>query len=134
MNLKINNIEYPLQFGIGAVEIYCDKMDCDVEDIDIHIASVKMIDQLKAINNLTLAALQNGCEIAGIAFDITYRQFQQWLDEQPQETAKLIIDEWKKSSTLGVKVSEYYFNEVLDEEEKTPAKKSVVKKKSQSVK
>lgn len=130
MNLKINNKDYPLQFGIGAIEIYCDKMDCDIDDIDLQIGSPKQIIQLKAINNLALAALQNGCELAGIPFDLNYRQFQQWLDTEPQETAKMIIEEWKKSSMLGVKVSEYYFNEVLPEAEESQNK--VTKKKPQS--
>lgn len=132
MKLTINDKEYPLQFGIGAIEIYCDKMDCDIEDVDIHIASPKMIQQLKAINTLALCALQNGCEIEGIDFKLTYREFQKWLDTQDQSMAKTIIDEWKKSSTLGVKVSEFYENELLDDD--TNTKKVSSKKKSPSAK
>lgn len=144
MNLKINDKEYPLQFGLGAVELYCDIMDCDIDDIDTHIGSPRMIQQLKAINTLTLCALKNGCKTAQPRldfpfdkdFDVAYSQFQNWLDVQPQTTAKDIIAEWKDSSTLGIKVSDYYFNEVIAEEEKTDGEKlkKTVKKKSPSAK
>lgn len=134
MNLEINGKEYPLQFGMGAIEMYCDKMDCDVDDIDTHMGSSNKVNQLRAINNLTLCAIQNGCELAKpeIKFDVTYREFQAWLDEQPTSTINNIISHWKDTKTLGVKVSEYYDNE-FSEEIEGEAKK-VTKKKSQSAK
>lgn len=137
MNLIINDKEYPLQFGLGAVELYCDMMDCDIDDIDVHLGSPKMIQQLKAINTLTLCALKNGCKTAKPVrlefpfdkdFDVAYGEFQNWLDVQPQTTAKDIISEWRDSSTLGVKVSDYYFNEVVPEEDSKTVKKTAKKK------
>lgn len=141
MILKINDKQYPLQFGLGAVELYCDIMDCDIDDIDAHIGSQRQIQQLKAINTLTLCALKNGCKTAKPVrlefpfdkdFDVAYSEFQNWLDQQPQTTARDIINEWKESKTLGVKVSDYYFEEVLDEDLKKT--KAPAKKKSQSAK
>jgi len=134
MILTINDKTYPLQFGMGAVERYCDQMDCDVDDIDIHLASPKLINQLKAINRLTLCGIENGCDLAKpkIDFDITYGEFQLWLDNQSPKMISDIISHWKDTSTLGVKVSEYYNNELLSPEDE-PVKK-VAKKKSQSEK
>lgn len=136
MNLKINGKDYPLQFGIGAIEIYCDKMDCDIEDIDAQIFSKRTIDKLRAINTLALCALQNGCESANpvIKFDLTYRDFQNWLDTQDQDVANQIIAHWKKSKTLGIKVSEYYFGELMPDELESETPKKKTKTKPQSAK
>jgi hypothetical protein len=132
MNLKINDKTYELEWGMGAIEIYCDLMDCDISDIDLHLASPKLIHQIKAINTLTLAAIQNGCESAKpkIDFDIDYKDLQKWLDKQPQEVGTAIIEDWKKSYYFGKTVAEYFFGEV----EEDVTKPVVNKKKRPSAK
>lgn len=120
MNLKINDKEYPLQFGLGAVELYCEKMDCDIDDIDTHVFSEKTITQIKALNTMALCALQNGCEIAGIPFNLTYRQFQLWLQDQPQEIATDIMNEWIKVTAPKTNMSD---GTVADPEAKKVSKK-----------
>lgn len=112
MKLKINQKEYGLQWGMGAIEIFCDTMDCDIDGLEKAITSEKSIDKLKAINNLSLAAIQNWCELNNVDFDLSYRQFQNWLSDQPQETGNSIIENWKASKIAGKTIAEYYFGEL----------------------
>lgn len=121
MKLTINGKEYGLHWGLGAIEIYCDTMNCDIDGLDKAIISERVIDKLKAINNLTLAAIQNWCELKEIDFDLTYRGFQSWLSEQSQSIADNIIADWKQSNIAGKTVAEYYFGELPPET--TPKKK-----------
>lgn len=122
MTIKINGKEYGLQWGLGAIELYCDQMNCDVDDLELAIGSPKSIDRTKAICLLTTCAIQNWCELNGVTFDITYRKFQDWLTEQPQETANNIIEDWKKSMYFGKTIGEHLFGEVATNGEQ-PKKK-----------
>lgn len=130
MKIEINGKEYGLQWGLGAVEIYCDNMGCDVDGLDKAIASEKQIERQKAITTLILAAIQNECELNGQPFDINYRQLQKWLTDAPQDTFNNIIEDWKKSMYYGKTIGEWYFGEVSTETSQ-PAQK---KRKSASVK
>jgi hypothetical protein len=123
MKISINDKEYGLSWGLGAIEIYCDKHDCDLEDIDLHIGSIKAIDRLKALNNLTLAAMQNYAEINGLEFAMGYRDFQEWLNDQPQTIGDAIINDWKASKLMGKTIAEYYFGEVPEASEPVKPKK-----------
>lgn len=130
MKLKIKGKEYQLEWGMRAIEIYCDNMDCDIDDIDTHLGSNKLIDQMRAINNLTLAAIQNGCEnsLPKIDFDVTYNDFLSFLDNNPQDTSTKIIEDWKKSYFFGKTVAEHFFGEV--EVTETKNKKKTASEKS----
>lgn len=124
MKLTINGKEYGLQWGLGAIEIFCDTHNCDVEGIEAAITSTRAIDKLKAINNLTLSAIQNWCELNNIDFNLNYRQFQNWLSDQPQETGNNIIADWKRSRINGKTIGEFYFGELPSEtttKKKTPS-------------
>jgi len=124
MNLKINGKTYPLEWGMGAIEIYCDRNDCDIDDIDAHLLSPRKIDSMKALYNLTLAAIENGCEsaIPKVEFDLTIHIFRSWLDRQPQSVADEIVSDWKKSFLFGKTVAEHFFGE-LPESTETASKK-----------
>jgi hypothetical protein len=129
MKITINGKEYGLQWGLGAIELYCDHVGCDVDDLELAIGSSKSIDRTKAICTLTTCAIQNWCELNDITFDVTYRKFQAWLNEQPQETANDIITDWKKSMYFGKTIGEHLFGEIAGV---APAGKG--KKKQPSVK
>lgn len=122
MTITINDREYGLQWGLGAIELFCDQMNCDVDDIDLAVGSAKAIERMKAICVLTTCAMQNWCELNGLPFDLTYRQFQVWITEQPQETANNIIEDWKKSMYFGKTIGEHLFGGVAITE--TTAKKN----------
>ncbi len=128
MKLTINGIEYGLQWGMGAIEIYCDKMNCDIGGLDAAIMSDRVIDKLKAINTLTLAAIQNWCELNDVDFNLNYREFQNWISDQPQDTGNKIIEDWKATKFMGRTIAEHYFGEIPPEtdlkKKKRPSAKS----------
>jgi hypothetical protein len=130
MKLTINESEYGLQWGMGAIEIYCDNMDCDIDGLDKVITLNR--DQPKAIVTIILAAIRNWCELNEREFAVTYRQMQAWLDEAPQDTYMSIMDDFKNSKYLGRTISAYLLGED-PEPAKTPKKKSASVKSSKSV-
>lgn len=126
MKLEIKGKEYQLEWGMRAIEIYCDQMDCDIDDIDDHLASTRLIDKMRAINKLTLAAIQNGCENSNpkIDFDVTYNDLLSFLDKNPQgTTTDDIISDWKQSYFFGKTVAEHFFGQVEETDSKKPKKK-----------
>lgn len=127
MKLLINDKEYGLQWGMGAIELYCDAMDCDVDGLDM-VTTVGR-NQNRAIVTLILASIQNYSELNGTIFDITYRQLQAWLDEAPQETFKSIMEDFKASKYLGKTVAEYIFGTIPQDapvKKKSGSRKSLV--------
>lgn len=130
MKIEINGKEYGFQWGMGAVEIYCDMMGCDVDGLGLGLMAETEIKRQKSITTLVLAAIQNWCELNSIDFDLNYRKLQAWLSDQQQGVADTIIADWKKSMYYGKTIGEWYFGEVPTEE----AKPSQKKRKSPSVK
>jgi len=118
MKLSINDKEYGLQWGMGAIEIYCDSMGCDIDGLDKVFVINK--EQPKAIVNLILAALRNWCELNDETLAVNYRQLQAWLDEAPQDQFKSIMDDFKASKYFGRTIAEYVLGDVDD----SPKKKS----------
>lgn len=125
MNLTINNKEYGLQWGMGAIELYCDAMNCDIDGIDMVTTVCR--EQPKAIVTLILSALRNYAELHNQTLDVSYRQLQVWLDESEQKTFNEIMENFKNSKYFGKTIAEYLFGQVADP---TPS----LKKKSRSVK
>lgn len=130
MKLTINDKDYQLEWGMGAIEKYCDIRDCDIDDIDTHLGSAKLIDQMRAINHLTLAAIHNGCESQRPkqSCGLTYEDLLKWLDLQDVSIRNSIVDDWKKSYYFGKTVAEHFFNEV--EVTETKGKKKIASAKS----
>jgi hypothetical protein len=120
MNITINNKEYGLHWGMGAIEIYCDRMNCELDGLDkIYIPGR---DQGKAITNLILAALQNYGEINNAPADVTYRQLQAFIDESDESVFKSIMDDFAHSKYLGKTIMQHLVPEGAPED--TPEKKS----------
>lgn len=113
---------------MGAIEMYCDAMDCDIDGLSYIGDNSNLVRKQKALTILILSGIQNGCELAEIPFDITYRQLQQWLSDVEQNIFNEILDNFMKSRYFGKTVSEHIFGiEPIATEEP-------VKKKSRSVK
>ena len=127
MQITIKDKKYDLNWGLGAIEIYCDAMDCDIEGLSYIGDNTNLIRKQKAITFLILAAIQNGCEINNIVFDVSYRQMQQWISEANQKIFDAVLDDFMKSRYFGKTVSEHIFGIM-------PATEEVVKKKSRSAK
>lgn len=123
MKLTINDKEYGLQWGMGAIIIYCDTLDCDIEGLDKAITSPTEIERVKAITTLILSAIQNWCEIPEnhTDFDLTYKKLEIWLDEAPQDEYNAILANWKASKIHGKTIGQIYFNElpISDSKKKT---------------
>lgn len=123
MNLTINEKEYPLQWGMGAIEMFCDTLDCEITDIDKALFPGK--EQIKYLTTLIHCALKNGAEKESVYddFEISYRQLQKFLDEAPQETMTDIINDFKKSKYFGKTIANYLFGEMDESEEEAGKKK-----------
>lgn len=120
MKIKINDREYGLQWGMGAIEIYLERMDCDIDGLELITTPGKQ--QLKAIVILIMAALQNYAELYNEPFDISYRQLQATLTDLPQTEYDAIIEDWKASKYFGKTISQYLFGDtsVTDTSKKKP--------------
>lgn len=127
MQITIKDKKYDLSWGMGAIELYCDSMDCDIDGLIYIDDNTNLKRKQKAITVLILAAIQNGCELGDIPFDVSYRQMQQALSDMDQLIFNAIIEDFIKSRYFGKTVSEYFFGIV-------PATGEPVKKKSRSVK
>lgn len=126
MQITINDKKYHLNWGLGAIEIYCDTLDCDIDGLSYLGDNTNLVRKSKAITTLFLAGVQNACELGNKDFDVTYRQMQNWISEAEQKTFDSVFEDFMKSRYFGKTVSEHIFG-VVPVEEPT-------KKKSRSVK
>lgn len=115
MNLEIKGESYPLIWGMGCLEIFCDAMSCDLEDIDKALNPNR--EQNKYLVNLILAAMKNGAELESAyePFNVSYKEMQRFLDEAPEITLAQILEDFKASKYLGKTIAEYLFAEVAEE-------------------
>ena len=129
MQLTINENKYNLVWGMGAFEIVCDKLDLTLLDIEVGILDGND----KILNNLAFASIQNGCEVDEVECKLNYKQFLAWLDAQPAEFGKELIDDFLNSYLSG-KTIRSRFEEIVqlvnesDIEEEGKPKKRVKKK------
>lgn len=101
MKLDINGKEYPLQWGMGALEMFCDALDCEISGLDKALMPGK--DQNRYLTTLILAAVKNGAEAESYNEDVgvSYRQLQHFLDEAPDNTLRDILEDFKRSKYFG---------------------------------
>lgn len=131
MNLKINDKDYPLHWGMGCIEMFCDTLSCEITDLDIAFNPGK--EQIKYLTTLIHCAVKNGADVESVwdDFEVSYRQVQKAMDDLAPETYKAIIDDFLASKYFGKTVGEHLFAEI----EKIPAEETEgVKKKSRSAK
>lgn len=126
MQITINNKVYDLEWGLGAIELYCDAMDCDIDGLSYIGDNTDLKRKQKAITILILSAIQNACELAGKPFDVSYRLMQKWISDADQEIFDATLADFMKSRYFGKTVSEHIFGIEPVEEP--------VKKKSRSAK
>lgn len=129
MKVTINENEYGLQWGLGAIEIYTEAMEratglsLGMEEA-LDLAIMKNKDQFKALINLALAGFQNYAEVNELFFDLTYRKVQAWVSDAPQEEWDAVIDDFKKSKFLGRSIEEALGMAPVAEGAGKPKKKS----------
>ena len=120
MKFNIGGKERGVQFGMGAIQIYCDEMDCDVEGLN-HIMGGKK--QFKAISAIIYAGLSNYCGLNDEMVDFDALKVSSWIDELPQEDYNSIMEHFKLSKVFGKSIQDH-FNAVNDlEDEPVKGKK-----------
>lgn len=128
MQLEIEGNKWKLVWGLGAFENLCNTLNISLQDIDVAIVT----NDTAVVHRLAYCALENGAEIEDKELDFNYKKFLAWLDEQSEETAKDIIDDFMKSKFLG-KTVEARYQEIIDRLDAATAESGVtqpVKKKS----
>lgn len=124
MKFNIGGKERGVQFGMGAIQIYCDEMDCDVEGLD-HILNPKGKRLFEAIGKIIFAGLSNYCNLNDEIIDFDVHKVQSWIDELPQEDYNSIMEHFKLSKIFGKSIQDH-FNAVNDvDDESVKGKKKV---------
>ena len=125
MILTVKSKSYPLVWGMGAFEIFCDAMSCDLEDIDKALNPNR--EQNRYLVNLILAAMKNGAELESAyePFDVSYKELQLFLDNAPDTTLPEIMVDFKASKYLGKTIAEYLYDEVAETDVKDKGKKKL---------
>jgi len=103
---------------MGAIEIYCNNMGCDIEGLAMIDDPNPGINTMKAITTLVLSAVQNGCELNRVPFDISYRDLQVALEEMEQDDFKAIMENFAKSKYLGRTIQEYFAASIEPDDKK----------------
>lgn len=113
MNIIVNSKEYPLQWGMGALEIYCDLMDCDLDGLAMIEDKSKPLLMQKAIQALIFAAVKNGCEVNEQECDLSLPKLRVALDDMEQSSFQGIMDDFINSKYLGKTLREHLFGDVV---------------------
>lgn len=121
MKINIGGQERGLQFGFGAVEIYCETMDCDLKGLDYIGTECK--EQPRAIGTIIYAALVNYADLNDELVDFSVRKVQLWLDELPQAGFEAIMEDFRKSKFLGKAIEQHFADSIDVEDDTTKSKK-----------
>jgi hypothetical protein len=106
MKINIGGKERGLQFGLGAIEIYCETMFCDLLGLDM-IGKFGM-EQARAIGTLIYAALANYADLNDEPIDFNVRKVQSWIDDLPQSDFEAIMEDFRKSKFLGKSLEDHF--------------------------
>lgn len=128
VNEKVIEKHYPLQWGMGALEIYCDLMECDLDGLGMIDDASNALQMQKAIVALIYAGIKNGCEVNELEFDVTLPKLRVCLDDMEQAKFKAIMDDFANSKYLGKTLREHLYGElqetVADNKKKGKASRS----------
>lgn len=129
MRITVNNNDYLLQWGMGAILQYCDDMDCDLEGLDLITANT--VQGQKALLCLVMAAIKNGCKFEGKVCDINESHLMAAVDEMPQAKWDGILNDFVDSKYQGKTIRERLYGDLpnleVSDKKKTNRKKSPTK-------
>lgn len=114
VNGEVIEKQYPLEWGMGALEIYCDLMECDLDGLGMIDDTSKPIQMQKAIVTLIYAGIKNGCEVNELEFDVTMPKLRVCLDDMEQAKFKAIMDDFANSKYLGKTLREHLYGEIQE--------------------
>lgn len=129
MQITIKDNDYPLQWGMGAIEIFCDMMGCDLDGLNMVENKENPLQMQKAITTLIYAGIRNGCEVNDKQCLVDMPKLRVYLDELPQEGLNAIMDNFINSKYLGKTLREHLFGPLQTEEviKKKPSRSPSVK-------
>lgn len=124
-NHKIGGKQRGLDFGLLAIEYYCDALGRDIEALDdIFLGDKPEIERLRSVSTLVWAAMVAHSELSRKEIDFTLAQVKQWVGDLDIEVFNAILEDFKKSKYMGKTIESYYFAPIEGEqEEKKPVKK-----------
>lgn len=104
MQLEIKGNKYGLIWGVRAFRLAEKRLDMTTANILLSISDGEVITTLAycALQNW----IQNEDESAELPFSVV--QFENWLNEQPQEIADKIVDDFKNSTLNGKAILKLY--------------------------
>ena len=111
MNITVNNKEWPMQFGMGAIEIYCGYMGIEhlgaaylpfgLNILGEFDPTITDLQRQKAMKYLLLASIENYCNINDTQFAVTYAQLTAAIDEMEQDSVNSMIEYIRKYKMSG---------------------------------
>lgn len=110
MRITVNNNDYLLQWGMGAILQYCDDMDCDLDGLGLVEQTGK--EGQKALFCLVMAALKNGCKFENKACDINEAHLMAAIDNMPQEDFQAILNDFIDSKYQGKTIRQHLYGDV----------------------
>lgn len=130
MKINLNDKEYGLHWGFGAIRIFCDAMECEYEagmDMILGAGDYTILKRTKAVSMMVFAAIQNYANINDTDISgLTFSKIEAYRDDTPQNEFKKVMDDFMGANILGNTYRSY-----LGLTEETP---STTKKKLRSVK
>ena len=130
MNITISKAnsepkEYPLQWGFGCIEKYCDLMGCaDIEGLnmimgmDEYMIPIPKRITRKAIVSLIYAAILNGCDLADVPCDLEYKHVSAHLDDVDQSVYEGYISDFNQSKLSGKTIQEWFSSSTTETNDK----------------
>lgn len=104
--IKIGGKNRGIQFGMGALVIYCDLMDCGVDGLDL-IMDPKSPLWAKATCALIYAGLRNYKDPKEGYIHYDFMEVQSWMDTIDQAEFNKALQAFNDSKYLGKTLGEY---------------------------
>ena len=125
MKLKINGVNYDLNFGLGAFELLAEKKGLTPDEV-----TEKMFTEPNAVfNELVYFAILNAVKIKDESgtLPFNYYEFLDFIGQQPQEINKGVSDAFLSTTRFGKTFREHYGIDLPEQKEskKKPTKKQV---------
>lgn len=128
MQLEILENKVKFVWGLGCFEIASELLKVDtIEEVIFSVGNTANMARV------AYAAVQNGCEIEGNNVPFTLRQFQAWLNDQPEQVGIDIVNDFQNSVYQG-RVMKDRYDEIIEilnasnTETAEPVKKKVTRK------
>lgn len=115
MRITVNNNDYLLQWGMGAILQYCDDMGCDLDGLSLVEQPGK--EGQKALFCLIMAAIKFGCKYENKVCEINEAQLMVAINDMDQESFQDILNDFIDSKYNGKTIREHLYGNVQVEPE-----------------